>query len=78
MTKGALRGGGDTRFLLAADVVFLWAVSIPLGYTSGILLGRPIFITSVFLRMDDIIKSVWCVSRLNDGKWIHEVTNKNM
>ena len=77
MTKGVLRGGGDTRFLLVADVVFLWVVSIPLGYVSGILLGLPIFITSVFLRMDDIIKSIWCVSRLNSEKWIHKVTNKN-
>lgn len=77
MTKGVLRGGGDTRFLLIADVVFLWVVSVPLGYVAGIVLGLPIFITSVFLRMDDIIKSVWCVSRLNSGKWIHEVTSKN-
>ena len=77
MTKGVLRGGGDTRFLLIADVVFLWVVSVPLGYIAGIVLGLPIFITSVFLRMDDIIKSIWCVSRLNSGKWIHEVTSKN-
>jgi len=76
MTKGVLRGGGDTRFLMVADVFFLWAVSIPLGYLSGLVFGLPIFITVIFLRMDDIIKSVWCVSRLNSGKWIHEVTKK--
>jgi len=77
MTKGVLRGGGDTRFLMVADVFFLWAVSIPLGYLSGLVFGLPIFITVIFLRMDDIIKSTWCVSRLNSGKWIHEVTKKN-
>lgn len=76
MTKGVLRGGGDTRFLLVADVAFLWLVSVPLGYTAGIVFGMPIYIASIFLRMDDIIKSVWCVRRLNSGKWIHEVTDR--
>lgn len=76
MTKGVLRGGGDTRFLLIADVAFLWLASIPLGYVSGILLGLPIFITTIFLRIDDIIKSVWCIGRLNSGKWIHNVVDK--
>ncbi len=76
MTKGVLRGGGDTRFLLIADVAFLWLASIPLGYVSGIVLGLPIFITTVFLRIDDIIKSVWCIGRLNSGKWIHNVVGK--
>ena len=76
MTKGVLRGGGDTRFLLIADVAFLWLASIPLGYVSGIVLGLPIFITTVFLRIDDIIKSVWCIGRLNSGKWIHNVVDK--
>lgn len=76
MTKGVLRGGGDTRFLLIADVAFLWLASIPLGYVSGILLGLPIFITTIFLRIDDIIKSVWCIGRLNSGKWIHNVVGK--
>ena len=28
MTKGVLRGGGDTKFLLKADILFLWVVSI--------------------------------------------------
>lgn len=76
MTKGVLRGGGDTRFLLMADVAFLWVVSLPLGYIAGIILGLPIFITSIFLRMDEIIKSVWCISRLNSKKWIHDVVRK--
>ena len=76
MTKGVLRGGGDTRFLLLADVAFLWIVSLPLGYIAGIVLGLPIFITSIFLRMDEIIKSVWCISRLNSKKWIHDVVRR--
>lgn len=31
MTKGVLRGGGDTKFLMMTDILFMWVVSIPLG-----------------------------------------------
>ena len=36
MSKGVLRGGGDTRFLMFADIVFIWLLNVPLGYLSGI------------------------------------------
>ena len=26
MTKGVLRGGGDTKFLMKADILFMWLV----------------------------------------------------
>ena len=29
MTKGVLRGGGDTKMLMIADNGFLWILSIP-------------------------------------------------
>ncbi len=74
MTKGVLRGGGDTKFLMIADILFMWVVSIPLGYVGGLVLGWPAWLTMLALRADYVIKSVWCVSRLLSGKWIHETT----
>nr|WP_279235158.1 MATE family efflux transporter [Enterocloster asparagiformis] len=72
MTKGVLRGGGDTKFLMKADILFMWLVSIPLGIASGLIFGWPAWLTMLCLRADYGIKSVWCVSRLMSGKWIHE------
>lgn len=72
MTKGVLRGGGDTKFLMIADILFMWLVSIPLGIASGLIFGWPAWLTMLCLRTDYVIKSVWCVSRLISGKWIHE------
>lgn len=71
MTKGVLRGGGDTKFLMKADILFMWLVSIPLGGVGGLLLGWPAWLTILALRVDYVIKSVWCISRLKSGKWIH-------
>lgn len=32
LSKGVLRGGGDTRFLLAADMSTMWLVAVPLAH----------------------------------------------
>ncbi len=72
MTKGVLRGGGDTRFLMMADILFMWIVSIPLGAVGGLILHWSPWLTMIALRADYVIKSVWCVSRLLSGRWIHE------
>ncbi|MBR5731674.1 MAG: MATE family efflux transporter [Firmicutes bacterium] len=73
LTKGVLRGGGDTKFLLLADVLFLWVLSIPAGYAAGIVLGLPAFWTYLALKLDQIVKAFWCLTRLWSGKWIKRV-----
>ena len=35
VSKGVLRGSGDTRFLMVADIILLWAISLPLGYLAA-------------------------------------------
>lgn len=72
LTKGVLRGGGDTRFLMRADILFLWLVSVPLGYVTGIVMGLPAFLIYASLKADWIIKSVWCSIRLIQGKWMKQ------
>lgn len=71
MTKGVLRGGGDTKFLMKADILFLWCASIPLGYLAGLVWSMPAFWIYLFLKIDNIIKSIWCVFRLKSRKWIN-------
>lgn len=75
MTKGVLRAGGDTRFLMIADVLFLWLASIPLGYLAGLVLRLPPFFVYIALRIDWIIKAVWCIFRLRSKKWIRVVSH---
>ena len=76
MTKGVLRGGGDTRFLMRADILFMWLVSIPLGAVGGLLLHWPAWLTMLCLRADYAIKSIWCIRRLLSGKWIHDASHE--
>ncbi len=73
MTKGVLRGGGDTKMLMLADNIFLWAASIPLGMVAGLVLHLPAFWIYFALKIDQLLKAVWCVVRLNSGKWIKKI-----
>lgn len=70
LTKGVLRGAGDTRFLMVADILFLWLASVPLGYFAGIVWHLPAFFVYIALQIDHIIKAIWCTIRLNKGKWV--------
>ena len=73
LTKGVLRGGGDTKFLMLADILFLWIASIPLGYLAGLVWHLPAFWIYTFLKIDQFIKAVWCVFRLGSKKWIKKI-----
>ena len=77
LTKGILRAGGDTRFLMVADVLFLWLVSVPLGFLSGLYFKWAPFVVYFFLKSDEVIKTVWCLFRFSSGKWIRNVTVRN-
>ena len=73
LTKGVLRGGGDTKFLMVADILFLWVVSIPLGCLAGFVWDFPAFWIYFCIRIDQVIKAVWCIWRLKSGKWIKKI-----
>lgn len=73
LTKGVLRGGGDTRFLVAADTLTMWCFAIPLGALAGLVLHLPAFWVFLLLHIDQIIKAVWCVFRLKSGKWVKTI-----
>lgn len=73
LTKGVLRGGGDTKFLMIADVAFLWIASVPLGALCGLVWHLSPFVIYVALKIDWAIKSFICLFRLKSKKWIRIV-----
>lgn len=73
MTKGVLRGGGDTKILMIMDNVFLWGFSIPLGLLAGFVLELSPFWIYFMLKIDQVIKLFWAIYRLNSKKWIKKI-----
>ena len=74
LTKGVLRGGGDTRFLMVADILFLWIASVPLGYLAGVVCKAPAFWIYCALKIDEILKCILCYYRLRNEKWIKKIS----
>ena len=74
MTKGVLRGGGDTKMLMITDNVFLWVLSLPLGILAGFVFHWSAFWIYVCLNSADVVKTIWCVFRLKSEKWIKKIS----
>ncbi len=73
LTKGVLRGGGDTRFLVFGDILFMWLLSIPLGYLSAFVWNLNPFWIYFFMKIDYIIKTIWCCFRMKGNKWVRKI-----
>ena len=73
ISKGILRGGGDTKFLLLADSSCVWFISLPLGALAGLVWGMSPFWIYFFLRVEFPLKGIVCFLRYCTGRWIKEI-----
>ena len=69
-SKGVLRGAGDTRFIMVADITLLWVVSLPLGALAGLVFHWPLFWVAFLLRLEFPAKGIWCTLRFLSRKSI--------
>lgn len=72
-SKGILRGGGDTRFLLLADSSMVWFVSLPLGALASFVWHMSPTWIYFFLRVEFPLKGIICFIRFCTGKWIQVI-----
>lgn len=77
-SKGILRGGGDSRFLLLADSGTVWLISLPLGALAGYVWGCGPVMVFFFLFLQHPLKGVICWVRYATGKWIKEIKVKKV
>ena len=77
MTKGVLRGGGDTTVLMVADNIMLWILAIPLGILAGFYFKLPPFWIYICLKSDQIVKTIWAFLRLRSRKWIKKISTES-
>ena len=48
---GVLRGGGDNKFVFISEMIFMWLLSIPLGFISAFVLKLPVFIVFLIIKV---------------------------
>lgn len=75
---GVLRGGGDARFVLLLDLLFVWGVTIPFGAVAGLVYHLPMPLVYLCLKMDEPIKALFATLRLRGNKWMRNVTRSEI
>ncbi len=76
-SKGVLRGGGDTRFLLVADSIFVWLFSVPVGALAGLVWGASPLLVYIIIRIQFPLKGLLCLIRYLSGKWIKVISTQS-
>jgi Na+-driven multidrug efflux pump len=74
-SKGILRGGGDTKFLLFGDIILLWTISIPLGALAAFIWNMYPFWVFMFIQAEYALKGLLCGGRFLSKKWIKVIAS---
>lgn len=71
---GVLRGGGDNKFVLINDVIYMWLIAIPFGFVGAFVWNLPVFVVFLIIKSDEMLKVIASVIRIISGKWINDIT----
>ena len=75
---GIIRGGGDTRYSMISDLIYSWAVVVPLGLLAAFVFRWPVVAVSFCLNIDQLLKCVTIGIKTNRYTWIKALTNEKM
>jgi len=71
---GIVRSGGDTKFVLFNDLLFIWLIVIPSAAIAAFVLELSPVIVFICLKSDQILKCIVAVVKTNRFNWIKNVT----
>ena len=70
---GIVRGGGDTKFVLFNDIIFMWCIFLPSSFAAAFLLELPPVFIFICLKADQILKCFVAVVKVNFGHWLKKI-----
>lgn len=73
---GIVSGGGDTKFVLINDIIFMWCLVLPMSALSAFVFKWSIPVTFFILKADQIAKCFVAVVKVNRFKWIKKLTRE--
>lgn len=75
---GALRGGGDGKFILFSEIAFVWLIAVPFGFLAAFYWKLPVFWIFILSKSDEILKFIAFGSRIIFTKWVKDVTVEDL
>ena len=73
---GIVSGGGETKFVLFNDIIFMWCMVLPLSLLSAFVFKLPIPATFFILKSDQITKCAVAAVKVNRYRWIKTLTRQ--
>lgn len=70
---GVLRGGGDTRFAMLAEVLAVWCIGVPVAFLTALVLKWPIYFAVLAVKTEDVVKGIVLTKRFFSRKWAKNV-----
>jgi putative MATE family efflux protein len=67
---GIVRSGGDTKFVLYNDTIFMWLIVLPASALCAFVFNLSPLITFICLKADQILKCFVAIIKVNRFKWI--------
>ncbi|MGG6310906.1 MATE family efflux transporter [Paenibacillus macerans] len=67
---GIVRSGGDTKFVLYNDFIFMWLIVLPSAVLCAVVFELSPLVTFVCLKSDQILKCFVAVVKVNRYRWI--------
>ncbi|PWL50815.1 MAG: MATE family efflux transporter, partial [Clostridiales bacterium] len=71
---GIVSGGGETKFVLYNDIIFMWCIVLPVSMVSAFVLKLPSTVTFACLKSDQILKCAVAAVKVNRYRWIRVLT----
>ncbi len=70
---GILRGGGDTKYALAIDILPLWLIGVPAAFLTGLVIGVPAPLVYLALNTEEITRVIMGWKRVRSGIWVNDL-----
>lgn len=74
---GIVSGGGETKFVLYNDIIFMWCIVLPVSMVSAFVLKLPSTVTFACLKSDQILKCAVAAVKVNRYRWIRVLTRSS-
>ena len=72
---GIVRSGGDTRFVLYNDLIFMWLIVLPSSALCAFVFHLSPLAVFICLKSDQILKCFVAIVKVNRFKWIRSFSS---
>ena len=77
MNTGVICGGGDTRYVMIMDLIFIWGFVIPMSFACAFKWNASPVIVLLMLNSDQYLKCIPAAIYGNSYRWVHRLTREN-